>query len=95
MLRIPNGDRRLTILERLKDPAAHFPPPRHGDPVADGVTADGVAAALGVSRSVAETDLALLAGIGLLSVRRIRRHAHYRRDEIRIDAVARMFEKGW
>ncbi|WLW57485.1 helix-turn-helix domain-containing protein [Streptomyces sp. YU58] len=95
MLRAPTGDRRLDILEWLKNPAAHFPPPKHGDLVEDGVTADAVAAKLGVRREVAETHLDLLADIGLLRTRRIRRRTHYRRDEIRIAEVARMFEKGW
>jgi ArsR family transcriptional regulator len=95
MLRTPTGDRRLDILEWLRDPTAHFPPQRHGDLVEDGVTADAVARKLGVRRSVAETHLGLLADIGLLRTRRIRRRTHYRRDEMRIAEVARMFEKGW
>jgi len=95
MLRTPTGETRLHILEWLKDPAAHFPPQRHGDPVEDGVTADAVARRLGVSRSVAETHLGLLVDIGLLRTRRVRRRTHYRRDEMRIAEVARMFEKGW
>jgi DNA-binding transcriptional ArsR family regulator len=95
MLRTPVGEKRLHILEWLKDPAAHFPPQRHGDLVEDGVTADAVARKLGVSRSVAETHLGLLADVGLLRTRRVRRRIHYRRDEMRIAEVARMFEKGW
>jgi ArsR family transcriptional regulator len=54
-----------------------------------------VAAKLGVSRQVADTNLELLAVMGLLRVRRIRLRAYYRRDEVRIAEVARMFEKGW
>ncbi|MFD7877321.1 ArsR family transcriptional regulator [Streptomyces sp. NPDC059766] len=95
MLRAPVGDRRLDILEWLKDPAAHFPPQRHGDLVEDGVTAHAVAVKLGVRRKVAETHLGLLAGIGVLRTIRIRRRTYYRRDEVRIAEVARMFEKGW
>ena len=95
MLRTPVSEKRLDILEWLKDPAAHFPPQPHGDLVEDGVTADAVAAKLGVPRTVACTHLELLADIGLLRTRRIRRRTYYRRDEIRIAEVARMFEKGW
>jgi ArsR family transcriptional regulator len=95
MLRTSVGQRRLDILEWLKDPAAHFPPPRYGDLAEDGVTADAVADKLGVRRSVAETHLGLLAALGLLRTRRVRRRVHYRRDEMRIAEVARMFEKGW
>jgi ArsR family transcriptional regulator len=95
MLRTPVSATRLDILEWLKDPVAHFPERRHGDPAEDGVTADAVAAKLGVPRKVAETHLGLLAGLGLLRTKRIRRRVYYRRDDMRIAEVARMFEKGW
>ncbi|WP_217553594.1 helix-turn-helix domain-containing protein [Streptomyces sp. GbtcB6] len=86
---------RLDILDWLKDPAAHFPPQRHADLTEDGVTVRAVAAKLGVSRKVAGTHLGLLARLGLLRTKRIRYRVYYRRDEIRIAEVARMFEKGW
>ncbi|MCF1593555.1 helix-turn-helix domain-containing protein [Streptomyces muensis] len=95
MLRTPAGTARLDILEWLKDPVAHFPKQRHADPAEDGVTASAVAAKLGVPRKVAETHLGLLVNIGLLRTKRIRRRLYYRRDDMRIAEVARMFEKGW
>ncbi|GAB7102174.1 helix-turn-helix domain-containing protein [Streptomyces phaeofaciens JCM 4814] len=95
MLSTPVGERRLDILEWLKEPARHFPPQRHADLVEDGVPAAVIAAKLGVRRQVADTHLALLADIGLLRAKRIRRRVYYRRDEMRIAEVARMFEKGW
>ncbi|MEU6546100.1 helix-turn-helix domain-containing protein [Streptomyces sp. NPDC046859] len=95
MLRTPVDETRLAILEWLRDPVAHFPARRGGDVGEDGVTAAAVAARLGVPRAVAETHLALLAGLGLLRTKRVRRRTHYRRDEVRIAEVARMFEKGW
>ncbi|WP_046592314.1 helix-turn-helix domain-containing protein [Streptomyces mangrovisoli] len=95
MLGTPVGRRRLTILEWLKDPATHFPPQPPGDLPADGVTAGAIAAKLGVPLALVETDLRLLVAVGVLRVRRIRRRAYYRRDEVRIAEVARMFEKGW
>lgn len=95
MLRTPVSTQRLDILEWLKDPAAHFPEPRHGDVAEGGVTVDAVAGRLGVPRKVAETHLRLLAGLGLLRAKRIGRRVYYRREEMRIAEVARMFEKGW
>ncbi|MEU5632328.1 helix-turn-helix domain-containing protein [Streptomyces rishiriensis] len=95
MLRTPVSERRLDILEWLKEPARHFPTQRHGDPVEDGVPADVIATKLGVRRQVADTHLALLADLGLLRAKRIRRRTYYRRDEMRIAEVARMFDKGW
>jgi ArsR family transcriptional regulator len=95
MLRTPTSELRLEILELMKDPVTHFPAARHGDLAEDGVTADAVAERLGLRREVAATHLGLLADLGLLRARRVRRRVHYRRDEVRIAEVARMFEKGW
>ncbi|MFD4506120.1 ArsR family transcriptional regulator [Streptomyces sp. NPDC058457] len=95
MLRNATSASRLEILDWLKDPAAHFPPQRHADLTEDGVTVRAVAAKLGVSRKVAGTHLGLLARLGLLRTKRIRYRVYYRRDEIRIAEVARMFDKGW
>jgi ArsR family transcriptional regulator len=95
MLRTPTSELRLEILELLKDPVGHFPPAFHGDLAADGVTADAVAARLGLCREAAATHLCLLADLGLLRVRRVGGRVHYRRDEVRIAEVGRMFEKGW
>ncbi|MGV9933900.1 ArsR family transcriptional regulator [Streptomyces olivaceoviridis] len=85
----PSGRMRQTILDWLKDPPAHFPVSRRRDPAETGVTARAVAAKLGVPRRTA------LAHLGVLRTRRIHGRTYYRRDEIRIAEVARMFEKGW
>ncbi|MEU5538187.1 ArsR family transcriptional regulator [Streptomyces sp. NPDC020362] len=95
MMRTPSGRMRQTILDWLKDPASHFPAGRHGDLAERGVTARAVAAKLGVSRRTAAAHLDFLSRLGLLQARRIRCRTRYRRDEIRIAEVARMFEKGW
>ncbi|MET7699639.1 helix-turn-helix domain-containing protein [Streptomyces sp. NPDC005485] len=95
MLRVPSNERRLDILEWLRDPATHFPPQPHADPVTDGVCSQSVADKLGVSRPVASAHLELLAGIGLLRATRISSRTFYRRDEERIADVRWLFEKGW
>ncbi|MFI9612865.1 ArsR family transcriptional regulator [Streptomyces sp. NPDC052023] len=95
MLGTPAGDTRLRILEWLKDPVAHFPRQRHTDLARDGVSARAVAAKLGVRRTVAQTHLTLLTDLGMLRAKRVRCRTYYRRDEVRIAEVARMFEKGW
>ncbi|CAM5732583.1 helix-turn-helix domain-containing protein [Streptomyces fumanus] len=96
MLRTPVDAARRDILEWLKDPAAHFPPGRRpADLVEHGVDAGAVAARLGVPRRVAASHLRFLAALGLLRTSRVRRRTYYRRDEVRIAEVARMFEKGW
>ncbi|MDT0436709.1 MULTISPECIES: helix-turn-helix domain-containing protein [Streptomyces] len=95
MFRTPVSELRLRVLEWLRDPVAHFPPQPDGDLAEDGVTADAVAARLGVDRAVADTHLGLLVALGLLRARTVRGRTRYRRDDVRAAEVARMFEKGW
>ncbi|WP_408055073.1 hypothetical protein [Streptomyces mutabilis] len=54
-----------------------------------------IAAKLGVPRRVADTHVELFARLGLFRATRTRRRTYYRRDEVRIAEVARLFEKGW
>ncbi|MFE1341272.1 ArsR family transcriptional regulator [Streptomyces sp. NPDC058733] len=94
MLRAPVSERRLDILRWLKHPPTPTPAPA---PLTapHGVTADAVAAGLGLPPRLVRADLALLARVGVLKVRRVGADTYYRRDEMRIAEVARMFEKGW
>lgn len=91
----PSGRMRQTILEWLKDPAAYFPDTRRHDLGETGVTARAIAAKLGVPRRTALAHLDFLTRLGVLRIHRVRCRVHYRRDEVRIAEVARMFEKGW
>ncbi|GGW41789.1 hypothetical protein GCM10010503_17530 [Streptomyces lucensis JCM 4490] len=91
----PSGRVRQTILELLKDPSAHFPAPYRRDLAETGVTARALAARLGVPRRTALAHLDFLTRLGLLRTRRTCWRTRYRRDEIRIAEVARVFEKGW
>ncbi|MFJ7151476.1 winged helix-turn-helix domain-containing protein [Streptomyces sp. NPDC100445] len=94
MTGIPPGRIRQTIMEWLKDPATHFPASRRA-PAGTGVTARAVAAGLGVPRRTATAHLDFLTRLGVLRTRRVRWHTYYRRDEVRIAEVARIFDKGW
>nr|WP_206442713.1 metalloregulator ArsR/SmtB family transcription factor [Streptomyces boncukensis] len=89
------SEKRLAVLEWLRDPVAHFPPQRDGDRVEDGVCSVLIAERLGVSRPTASAHLKLLAEAGLLRVKRTGQWAFYRRDEERIAEVKRMFDEGW
>ncbi|MEU8690223.1 ArsR family transcriptional regulator [Streptomyces sp. NPDC048665] len=91
----PSGRIRRTILEWLKDPAAHFPARGRRDLAETGVTVRAVAVKLGVPPRTARAHLDFLTRLGLLRTRRVRCRVCYRRDEIRIAEVARVFEKGW
>jgi ArsR family transcriptional regulator len=81
------NERRLQILEWLKDPRAHFPPQVDGDLVKDGVCGVFIAQKLGVSQPTASEHLKVLTLAGLLRAKRIKQWTFYRRDEARIRAV--------
>ncbi|MEV0979415.1 winged helix-turn-helix domain-containing protein [Streptomyces sp. NPDC049915] len=93
MVRAPVSERRLEILQWLEHAPAPFP--SDGDPSPGGVTADAIAVALGVPPSLLQCDLALLTRVGLVRAHQAGPHTYYRRDEVRMAEVARMFEKGW
>ncbi|MEU6337515.1 helix-turn-helix domain-containing protein [Streptomyces cellulosae] len=85
MLRTPADGTRLRILAWLGDP----------DTAERGLTADEIAARLGVPRSAALTHLHLLTALGLLHPTARVDGPRYRRDEIRLAEVTQLFEKGW
>jgi DNA-binding transcriptional ArsR family regulator len=83
------SDKRLQILEWLKDPRANFPPQRDGDLVEDGVCVVFIAAKLGVAQPTATTHLQTLARAGLVSSKRVGQWTFYTRDEAAIGALKR------
>lgn len=85
MLRTPVDGTRLRVLTLL----------REQDAPADGLTAEAVAARLGLPHPAALTHLRLLTALGLLRTDGSGARVRYRRDEARIAEVARLFEKDW
>jgi ArsR family transcriptional regulator len=81
------SERRLQVLEWLKDPVAHFPPQVDGDLVEDGVCGVLIAEKLGVSQPTVSEHLKILAQAGLLRAKRIKQWTFYKRDEARIQDV--------
>src|ERR1044071_2109457 len=81
------NERRLQILEWLKDPAAHFPPQVYGDLVKDGVCGLFIAEKLDVTAPTASEHRKVLAQAGLLKSKRVRQWTFYKRDEARIKEI--------
>ena len=81
------SDKRLQILQWLKDPRAHFPPQVDGDLIKDGVCGQFIAEKLGVSQPTASEHLRVLVQSGLLVPKRIKQWTFYKRDEKRIRAL--------
>lgn len=92
-LRAIANDRRLQILEWLKDPRAHFPRQADGDLVDDGVCGIFIAEKLGISQPTVSEHLRILADAGLLRGKRIKNWTFYKRDEKHIAQLKRLFER--
>jgi ArsR family transcriptional regulator len=78
------NDKRLQVLEWLRDPETHFPPQRDGDLVRDGVCSLFIADKLGVSQPTCGEHLKVLSQAGLIEGTRIKQWVFYRRNEERI-----------
>jgi ArsR family transcriptional regulator len=78
------NERRLQILDWLKDPRAHFPRQADGDLVEDGVCALLIAEKLGITQATLSEHMRVLTQAGLLSAKRTKQWIFYRRDEARI-----------
>ena len=92
VLRALANERRLLILEWLKEPKAHFPPQIDGDLVKDGVCGVLIAKKLGVSQPTVSEHLKVLSQVGLLRGKRIKQWTFYKRDESRIKEVKRAIQ---
>ena len=83
------SDRRLQVLEWLREPESHFPPQRDGDLVEDGVCVIFIADKLGVAQPTATAHLKALARAGLVTSKRVGQWTFYKRDEKAIAALKR------
>ncbi|MCI0411770.1 helix-turn-helix domain-containing protein [bacterium] len=89
-LRALASERRLQILEWLKNPRTHFPPQVDGDLVKDGVCGVLIADKLGVSPPTASEHLKILSQAGFLRAKRIKQWTFYKRDETAIKTIKRL-----
>jgi DNA-binding transcriptional ArsR family regulator len=81
------NDRRLQILEWLRDPRAHFRSQVDGDLVEDGVCGVLIAEKLGVSPPTLSEHMRILTAAGLVRPKRIKGWTMYKRDEKAIAAA--------
>ena len=87
------NERRLQVLEWLKDPEAHFRPQVDGDLVKDGVCLALIAEKLGVSQTTATEHMKVLSRAGLVRSKRIKQWTFYKRDETRIKEIKKEIAK--
>ena len=81
------NERRLQILEWLRDPRAHFRPQVDGDLVKDGVCGVLIAEKLGVSPPSLSEHMSILTAAGLVRAKRIKGWTMYKRDDTAIVAA--------
>jgi DNA-binding transcriptional ArsR family regulator len=86
-LRALANERRLKILDWLKEPRAHFREQVDGDLVEDGVCGLLIAEKLGISQPTVTEHMKLLVDIGAVRAKRIKQWTFYKRDEDRIRAL--------
>src|SRR5579864_1319925 len=92
-LRALASDRRLVILDWLKDPRAHFREQVDGDLVDDGVCGLLIAEKLGVSAPTLSEHMRVLIAAKLVKAKRIKQWTMYRRDEDAIASVKRVIQE--
>ena len=82
------SERRLQILDWLKDPAAHFPPQEHGDPVEHGACNSTSSTSSASASPPDHVTSRCWSTPGSSSPRRRKGWIYYRRDEAAIASVA-------
>jgi DNA-binding transcriptional ArsR family regulator len=86
-LRALANERRLLILDWLRDPKRHFRAQVDGDLVKDGVCALLIAEKLGITQATLSEHMRVLVQAELVRPKRIKQWTFYRRNEQRIRAV--------
>jgi ArsR family transcriptional regulator len=92
-LRALANERRLQILEWLREPRKHFREQVDGDLVEDGVCGLLIAEKLGVSAPTVSEHMRVLTAAKLVRVKRIKQWTMYRRNEAAIAAMKRAIEE--
>jgi ArsR family transcriptional regulator len=92
-LRALANERRLQILEWLREPRRHFREQVDGDLVEDGVCGLLIAEKLGVSAPTVSEHMRVLTAAKLVRAKRIKKWTMYRRNEAAIASVKRAIEE--
>ena len=94
ILRALANERRLRILEWLKDPRAHFPPQVDGDLVEDGVCGVYIAEKLGLSQPTLSEHMRILVQAELVQAKKIKQWTFYKRDEAALARARTLIQDG-
>ena len=92
-LRALANERRLLILDWLRDPRKHFPEQADGDLIDDGVCGVLIAEKLGVSAPTLSEHMRVLTAAKLVRAKRIKQWTMYRRNESVIASAKRAIQE--
>src|ERR1700730_262430 len=95
LIKALGNEKRLQVLEWLRDPVANFPPQRDGDLVEDGVCALFIAEKLGVSQPTCGEHLKLLSQAGLIRGQKSKQRIVYKRDADAITQAEESLASDW
>jgi len=87
ILRALANDKRLQVLDWLRNPRGHFREQVDGDLVEDGVCGVLIAEKLGVGQPTVSEHMRILVEAGLVRPKRTKKWIFYRRDEAAIEAA--------
>ena len=93
VLRALANERRLQILDWLREPRKHFREQADGDLVEDGVCGVLIAEKLGVSAPTLSEHMRVLTAAKLVRAKRIKQWTMYKRDDDAIAAVKRVIQE--
>src|ERR1700731_1642659 len=92
-LRALANERRLQILDWLRDPKKHFREQVDGDLIDDGVCGILIAEKLGVSAPTLSEHMRVLIAAKLVRAKRVKQWTMYKRDDDAIAAVKRVIQE--
>ena len=92
-LRALANERRLQVLDWLRDPKKHFRAQVDGDLIDDGVCGVLIAEKLGVSAPTLSEHMRVLIAAKLVRAKRIKQWTMYKRDDAAIAAVKRVIQE--
>jgi DNA-binding transcriptional ArsR family regulator len=93
VLRALANERRLQILDWLREPRRHFRAQADGDLVEDGVCGVLIAEKLGVSAPTLSEHMRVLTAAKLVRAKRVKQWTMYRRNESVIASVKRAIQE--
>jgi len=93
LIKALGSEKRLRVLEWLRDPVANLLAERDGDLVEDGVCGLFIAEKLNISQATLSEHMRVLVAAGLVKAKRAKGWTFYKRDEPGLKAARRLLSE--